>query len=303
MPSTRSQQHTLILDPPHDALAAVRGTMIMAKDPGQRRRGSEMVRATRTPQGPASLYLRQIRERVEATLWGDGSDWLAEHLPALIGMADTGWRDFAPTEEPLRSFHRRHPGLRLGRTGLVYEALLPTVLAQKVSGKEAGLGYRRLLQVYSEPAPGPVDLMLPPDPQVIRQLSYERFHPFGIERRRAELVRRLASRAKRLEEVADDSKALDRRLQSLRGVGPWTSAKVRFAACGDPDAVWVGDYNLPSFVAYNLVGEPRADDERMLELLEPYRGQRARVLRLLELGGKHPPRFGPRHALRKIENL
>ena len=34
----------------------------------------------------------------------------------------------------------------------------------------------------------------------------------------------------------------------------------------------------------------------MLELLEPYRGHRYRVLRLIELSGLAPPRRGPRYA-------
>jgi hypothetical protein len=38
----------------------------------------------------------------------------------------------------------------------------------------------------------------------------------------------------------------------------------------------------------------------MLELLEPYRGHRARVLRLLMLAGASAPRFGPRMPLRDI---
>jgi hypothetical protein len=32
----------------------------------------------------------------------------------------------------------------------------------------------------------------------------------------------------------------------------------------------------------------------MVELLEPWRGHRQRVVRLLELSGAHKPRFGPR---------
>ena len=55
----------------------------------------------------------------------------------------------------------------------------------------------------------------------------------------------------------------------------------------------VGDFHLPNLVAWALAGEPRADDARMLELLEPYRGQRARVIRLLELSGIRAPRYGP----------
>jgi hypothetical protein len=34
----------------------------------------------------------------------------------------------------------------------------------------------------------------------------------------------------------------------------------------------------------------------MLELLEPWRGHRQRVVRLLEVGGSMPPKRGPRMA-------
>ena len=65
-------------------------------------------------------------------------------------------------------------------------------------------------------------------------------------------------------------------------------------ALGDPDAVSVGDFHLPNVVAFALAGEPRADDARMLELLEPWRGHRARVIRLLEASGIQAPKYGPR---------
>jgi 3-methyladenine DNA glycosylase/8-oxoguanine DNA glycosylase len=71
-------------------------------------------------------------------------------------------------------------------------------------------------------------------------------------------------------------------------------AEVAGSAFGDPDAVPIGDYHLPHVVSYALTGEPRGDDDRMLELLEPYRGQRGRVLRLLVWSGHRAPRFGPR---------
>ena len=89
----------------------------------------------------------------------------------------------------------------------------------------------------------------------------------------------------------------------MPGIGPWTAAEVGVRALGDPDAVSVGDFHLPSLVAFALAGEPRGDDARMLELLEPYRGQRARVVRLLELSGIRPPRRGPRLSGRGIEDL
>ena len=72
-------------------------------------------------------------------------------------------------------------------------------------------------------------------------------------------------------------------------------------AWGDPDAISIGDYHIPNLVAFALAGEPRGDDARMLELLEPYRGQRGRVQRLLELSGIRPPRYGPRMPARAID--
>jgi 3-methyladenine DNA glycosylase/8-oxoguanine DNA glycosylase len=74
-------------------------------------------------------------------------------------------------------------------------------------------------------------------------------------------------------------------------------------AFGDPDAVSVGDFHIPNMVAWALAGEPRGIDERMLELLEPYRGQRGRVIRLLELAGFGAPRYGPRLSPRRIDGI
>jgi 3-methyladenine DNA glycosylase/8-oxoguanine DNA glycosylase len=87
------------------------------------------------------------------------------------------------------------------------------------------------------------------------------------------------------------------------GIGPWTAAEIGVRALGDVDAVSVGDFHLPHLVAYALAGEPRADDGRMLELLEPFHGKRALVVRLLELSGVQAPRYGPRLAPRRIEGI
>ncbi|MDH3729946.1 MAG: DNA-3-methyladenine glycosylase 2 family protein, partial [Acidimicrobiia bacterium] len=92
------------------------------------------------------------------------------------------------------------------------------------------------------------------------------------------------------------------RLTALPGIGEWTASQVVQVVLGDPDSVMVGDYKLPSFVTWNLAGEPRGDDARMLELLEPYRGHRARVVRLLKAGGESPPRYGPRLEVMPVES-
>ena len=92
------------------------------------------------------------------------------------------------------------------------------------------------------------------------------------------------------------------RLVGVPGIGPWTAAEVGVRALGDPDAVSVGDFHLPHLVAWALRREPRGDDARMLDLLAPYAGRRALVVRLLEVSGIRAPRYGPRLA-RRIEGL
>ncbi len=95
----------------------------------------------------------------------------------------------------------------------------------------------------------------------------------------------------------DDLVAARRRLRVIPGVGVWTSAEVALVALGDADAVSVGDYHLKNVASWHLAGEPRGTDERMLELLEPFRPHRGRVLRLLKIGAGPAPRYGPRMPL------
>jgi len=257
-------------------------------------------RATRTPEGPATLHLNGGGDRVAVEAWGPGGAWAVEHAPELIGAHDDedGFESHHPVVAQLR---KRVKGLRISRSRAVVEALVPTVLEQKVQGVQARRSYARLVRKLGEPAPGPVRLLLPPAPERVAALPYHVFHQFNVERRRAQTVRLVANHARRLEEtcaMAPDDAA--RRLRVLPGVGAWTAAEVAMIALGDADAVSVGDYHLPHHVAWALAGEARADDARMLELLEPWRGHRGRVIRLIVAGHPGPPRFGPRLPLNSI---
>ncbi|HKG56649.1 MAG TPA: hypothetical protein VKA85_05345 [Candidatus Limnocylindrales bacterium] len=261
------------------------------------------VRATRTSQGPATVALRIDGTVVTADAWGPGAAAALDGVPALIGLNDDP-SQFAPAHPLVRELARRRRGLRLGRSGAVLEALVPAILEQKVTGLEAFRSFRKLVLVHGDAAPGPFGLRLQPAAARLAALPYHAFHPLGIERRRADTIRFAASRAARLDElVALPGEEARRRLMSLPGIGPWTAAEVTARALGDPDAVGVGDFHLPNVVAWALAGEPRADDARMLELLEPYRGQRARVIRLLESSGIGAPRYGPRMAPRSIAGI
>lgn len=260
-------------------------------------------RATRTPEGPATTYLCLGDGAVRVSAWGPGAAWALDAAPALVGAHDRS-HEFAPRDPVVRDLQRRLPGLRVGRTGAVVEALVPSVLEQKVVGLEARRSYARLVRALGDPAPGPAGLWLPPAPEVLAATPAWAFHRFGIERRRADTVRVACSYASRLEEAAAMPLAdAYRRLTALPGVGAWTAAEVAFVALGDADAVSVGDFHLPHQVAFALAGEARADDARMLQLLEPYRGHRGRVIRMVVLGAPTPPRRGPRMPLRSISSI
>jgi 3-methyladenine DNA glycosylase/8-oxoguanine DNA glycosylase len=258
--------------------------------------------AFRTVAGAATIRLRLASAtRIRAAAWGPGAEPALAGVDLLVGEADRP-EALVAAHPIVRRLQRTHPGLRLPQTRRIFHALVPSILEQKVTGTEAFRAYAALLRRHGEAAPGPGQLLLPPAPATLAGLPYHAFHPLGVERRRADVIRRAAARADWLEASSSAAEATAR-LRSLPGIGPWTTAEVVRCGFGDPDAVSVGDFHIPNTVAWALAGEPRADDARMLELLEPYVGQRGRVQRLLEVGGIVAPRYGPRFAPRSIAAL
>jgi len=175
------------------------------------------------------------------------------------------------------------------------------ILEQKVTGTEANRSWHSLVRAFGDDAPGPTDLRIGPPPAALAPLEYHDLHPHGVERKRAEIIINSARRAKRIEEAVDMpvDQAYER-MMAFRGIGIWTSSLVLGQAIGDPDAIPIGDYHVKNTVSWALAREPRGTDERMIELLEPYRGHRQRVFRLLHLGGISAPKYGPRTTPRDI---
>ncbi|MDQ6917970.1 MAG: DNA-3-methyladenine glycosylase 2 family protein [Candidatus Dormibacteraeota bacterium] len=260
-------------------------------------------RATRTPGGPGTERLWVEGDKLLVEAWGPGAEWLYDNVPALVGELDDD-AGFEPRHPLLKELFRLHRGVRIPRTGAVLEAAVPAILEQKVIGHQARQAYRRLLLELGDAAPGPIPLRLPPAPATLAATPYWRFHRWGVEQRRAKVIANAARHASRLEEAVGMTPTdAQRRLTALPGIGPWTAAEIAVVALGDPDAVSVGDFHLPHLVSWALAGEPRGTDERMLELLEPYRGHRARVVQLLELAGITAPRRGPRLAFSRIADF
>lgn len=257
----------------------------------------------RTPDGPASLRIRRTREELIGEAWGDGARWLGDRLGSIAGLEDDP-ASFRTGHRIVGELHRRHPGWRFGRTGLVFPALIHAITGQKVTGHEAAVAMRGLRHQFGDPAPGPKSGMrLPPDPGRMAAAPYWVYHGLHLEKRRADLLRRVAALEERLARLSDlpvDSAAAT--MLAIPGIGPWTVAKTLAISHGDPDQVEVGDFHLKHIVVHHLTGRPRGSDEEMLALLEPFRPHRGRVTRLLHSLG-HEPSFGPRLAPRDITRI
>lgn len=285
---------------PVSVLGALAGLRRGSGDPTFRVDGEHVWRGVRTPSGPATLRLeaRPADGEVRAEAWGAGAEWVLDSVPALLGADDdpSGFR--AELHPLVAEAHRRRPHLRFGATHRLWEALLPAVIEQKVTGQEAFGGFRRLVHRYGERAPGPgreLRLWVQPDAATVRMIPSWEWLRLHVDPARSRTLVRAASVAESLERLT--SADADAKLRTIPGIGEWTSAEVRSRAFGDPDAVPFGDYHVAKDIGWAVTGTPY-DDEQLREFLEPWRPQRNRAAVLIHglAGGR--PRRGPRMAPR-----
>ncbi|HOQ52097.1 MAG TPA: DNA-3-methyladenine glycosylase 2 family protein [Micropruina sp.] len=258
-------------------------------------------RGIRTPLGPATLAVQPLNTDgvIVAEAWGEGADWVLDELPGMLGAHDDP-RGFVPRHPQVAQALKERPHWRIGRGNLVWQALLPAVIEQKVTGQEAFAGYRRLVHRHGERAPGPgvaLQLWVPPGPQTVRMIPSWEWLKLHIDPARSRTLVRCAQVAPALERTLElPNDEADARLRSIAGIGVWTSAEVRFRAHGDADAVSFGDYHVPNEIGHALLGHD-LDDAGLAELLEPYRPHRHRVQALLgtrRWRERHGPRMAPR---------
>ncbi len=259
------------------------------------------VRATWTPDGPATVHLRwSSGATVDADAWGPGATWLLARVPHMIGTHDPGDATLESDAHPVvAAATRENRFVRFGASGTLYHELLPVILQQRITAVEAKHQWTVLCRELSDAAPGPfAGLLVPPSPDVLRRQPSWWFHPLGVERKRAQPMIEVARHASKFWDWAElDPAETARLLRLIPGVGVWTTGCVTGPAMGDVDAVPVGDFHVKNIIGWNLAEEARATDERMLELLAPYEGRRGRVVRAVTAHGRGAPKFGPKQRI------
>lgn len=277
-------------------------------DPSFAARPDGLWMAFTTPHGPVTLRLTSTElgadPHVDAQAWGPGSASALRAVPRLLGAGD----DWSAFDEPafhatlprmVREARRRNPALRLPSTGRMIDSLVPTILEQKVTVIEARRGFRYLMYRHGTPAPGastvaPAGLLVRPTPEQWLRIPSWDWHKAGVGPQRSATIMRALRSAVALERLAALPAAeAAEKMQTIPGIGVWTAAEVVQRTHGCPDSIAVGDYHLAADVGAALTGR-RTDDAGMLALLEPWKGHRQRVVRMIGLSGFRKPTFGPR---------
>lgn len=270
--------------------------------------GGAVWRTTLTPDGPGSerIVADPSTGEVVQSAWGPGARWLTDRLPRLLGDADES-AGFEPPQV-LAAAARRYRDWRVGSTDRVLEALIPAILEQKVTGKEAWFGWRTLVRKFGEVAPvpvgGPERLRVFPTPEVWQQIPSWEWHQAAVDSKRATTVLRAVRQSDGLEKLRwVDHSAAHERLRLISGVGIWTAAETAQRALGDADAVSYRDYHLAQEIVYLFTGDRNGTDEQLAQLLTPFAGHRYRIQRLAELSGYQRPRRGPRMTVHDMRSF
>ena len=277
---------------------------------------AHVCRATLTPNGPGTIEFvaptRWIADTAAAhppaaevrAAHGPGGEWLAARVTHMAAHADSPPTMVANPHPALRQALREVGILHLPRTESPYHELLPAILGQRITAAQALAQWAALCRRFGEPAPGNLDLHLPPSPGRLRSISSWEFHRLGIEQQRAHTLQTAARYAAHIERTRDlTGEEARASLMKLPGIGVWTAAVTVGVSHGDPDALPIGDFHVKNTVAWALTGLPRGTDDEMIATLAPYAGQRWRVVRTLERAGNAAPKFGPRRRLIDVARL
>jgi 3-methyladenine DNA glycosylase/8-oxoguanine DNA glycosylase len=293
---------TVELDGPYDVGRSL-PCLGTASDPTWRGDRQQVELAGRTPDGPVALRARAVDGNLGLDAWGPGAGWMLGRLEHLAARHDDP-RLLRFDHPVLDEVNRRHAGMRHAPSGLVVDGLLARILGQRVLTSEAARSWNAMCRELGGPAPGPLELLLPPDPERLAEMPGWWFHERGVERGRARTMVAVCRNARRLAEVVDlPLPQAYGRMRAIPGLGPWTVNGVARVALGDPDAIVVGDYWISHTVCSFFTGRARGSDQEMLQLVDRWVGQRGRVERLVHLTGHRIQRFAPGVRTPRIAHL
>ena len=236
---------------------------------------------------PAAVEVCRATDGVEVCAYGNHAEDLLKETVRGLGQDDL-YSDFATDDAGVLRLHKSFPGLRLLRVPWLYDATCSAILQQRIRTVDAMRDWRRITKRYGSPAP--LGLWAFPTAEVLARVPAFALEGMGIDAKRVRALLNFARESRLVRFKPEMSfTAMRQYLQRVPGIGPWTTETVMGYGAGDVDAAIPGDLHLPRVVCYALAGEFTGTDERMMELLEPFRGHRFRIIRLLYAAGLDVP--------------
>ncbi|MDJ0976663.1 MAG: hypothetical protein QNJ98_19560 [Planctomycetota bacterium] len=283
--------HPLIVDPGDLDLARTFTLQRLGRyDPTATAGPGHFAKTFRTPAGEVAhttLSHRDGELRIEAS--GPGAEAVLRFWRERFPI-DDDYDAFKPEAPRMRRLSHRFPGLRFLRVPWLFDVAVSVVLQQRVRYVDAVRAWAQIAKRLGERTTD--GFVLPSAKTLARTPTYE-FQSMGIDPKRARALVALAREETFKPFLVPETSFEDlrRRLMAIRGIGPWTTEMILGFGAGDPDAVPTKDLHLPRTVVRAFGKSGPLTDEHMLELLEPYRGHRFRVIRLLwahEFSGLSP---------------
>jgi 3-methyladenine DNA glycosylase/8-oxoguanine DNA glycosylase len=237
---------------------------------------------------PAAVEVMRENASLKVRAFGDDAQELAEEAAEGLRQ-DDGYRMFRTKDTGVSRLHRMLPGLRVLRVPWLYDMTCSAILQQRIRTVDAMRDWRHITQRYGSDAP--LGLRAFPPAEALAAVPQFELERMGIDAKRAKTLLRFAKEMRFVSlRPTMDFQRLRQTLLRVSGIGPWTTETVLGYGAGDTDAAIPGDLHLPHLVCYALAGEAEGSDERMMELLEPFRGHRFRIIRLLYASGLAVPR-------------
>jgi len=174
---------------------------------------------------------------------------------------------------------RRRPGLRVPGAADGFELAWRAILGQQVSVRAARTLAGRFAEAFGEAAPASAGLpdglvRFPARAEVVSEAGPERIRELGVTGSRSECIHRLAQLVAERGVVLDpgaDVEGTMSRLQSVKGIGPWTARYIALRALHWPDAFPDGDLGLRQAMG----GASASDLRRAAEPWRPWRAYAA----------------------------
>jgi AraC family transcriptional regulator of adaptative response / DNA-3-methyladenine glycosylase II len=246
----------------------------------ERVRGSELAKAMRFGDAPATLRIRFDGEAavcaVDAANPLSAEQMREAHAAAvrmlnLAGDSSTFERQMARQPEYARLIAPRR-GMRIPLTATPWECLVWTVVGQQVNLPFAYALRTAVAELAGEPVGG--GLYAHPTPQAVAALDYADLTSRRFSGRKAEylidIARMIASGELEIDAEREMATAVERRLLDVRGLGPWSVHYFLMRGCGFADCVPIGDAGLTAALQrfHNLDHRPGPAETR--ELMEPF---------------------------------